>query len=551
MEAMGHRELAKINLGSTTTRILFTRHFPHAQVFDAGQPSITTINIDGDDSFIERITPLPAGVSVVDYNHDQTLLAMGFRDGHVKVIDTTDPESEPIQFDDLDSAVTDICWNVGGDFLAACDATGDCVVWQWYERQVRGRGESALNQPGKRLLAWSYDGKEIAWTTGAQVRVLNMDTEQERTVAKDDWILNPCWSHEGKLLAYIGPENSVVVLNPETGARHQFTGHQLFVESLAWHPNQHYLLSASADGTIRIWDADTKKPVRQLLGHDANVYSAAWSRDGKKVVSGGLPEDSLRVWDLSKLGKVAFDRELQDHPAIAWYPEGAKLVVAEKGDVVIQTEDGETQWLRNQQERPPEIIALDVHPSGKQIACVSGSGRIWTMDAETMDAGAGREQEVYDEGDAANQFPEITSKGVAWSPSGRYLAGVGAGGKLRIWDIAKGGDVSKHFKVSGKVLAVAWAPSQDKTSAILACVGTGKDVVIFDVGRREKVSAFTQHGWKTALAWSSDADRIAIGDRRKLRVWSIRRNSFVANCDGPSAMIWDLSWNDTQSRSRH
>ncbi|TWT79763.1 Serine/threonine-protein kinase PknD [Planctomycetes bacterium CA13] len=571
LDALGHRELWKVDVNSTANRVLFTRDHPNAKVFDAGQSLITTINVVDEDSVAEDsvaenrvaensvaensvaenrvaerimdVEALPKNVTVVDYNRDQSLLAMGLTDGKVIVVHTTDANFEPVEFIYLDSSVTDVCWNIGGDYLAASDASGELAVWQWYERQIRGTGQGVLNQPGKRLLTWSYDGQQVSWTTGTEIRRLTMKNEHEDVIARDDWIVNPCWSHEGKLLAYIGPENSIVVTDPISQSTNRYTGHQLFVESLAWHPNQHFLLSASADGTVRIWNADTHKQVEQLLGHSANVYAAAWSRDGKKVVSGGLPEDSLHVWDVSNLGKEAFDRELQDHPAVAWFPNGDQLAVAERGDILLQNSIGDSKWIRSKEPKPPEIFAIDVADSEKQIACVSASGRIWTIDIESGDI-----SKVYDSGGRRNQFPEITSKGVAWSADGRYLAGVGAGGKLRVWDVASGEDIGTEIEQRGTTLVVAWVPKSAGDPTLLAYAGTDDNVYVFDPDKREVIAEITQYGWKTSLAWSGEGTRIAVGDRRNISIWDVETESLIATCDGPSAMVWDVSWNDSQNR---
>ena len=542
--ALGETQFWKVNIDATVNKVFFTRHAPYAWVFDISQAKMFKIDADGK-RVLDQIT-LAENVTTADFNHDQSLVALGFNDGSVKVYDTTQMESSPVELEKLKSSVTDVSWNVGGDMLATCDSSGEVAVWQWYDRRIVGTGAGALNQSRTRLLSWSYDGKKVSWTTSKEIKELNIKSKKEEVIASDGWILSPCWSHEGKLLAYIGPENSIVVVDPAAEETTRFTGHQHFVESLSWHPSKHYLLSASSDGTVRIWNADTEKQARQLLGHTGHVYSAAWSPDGSKVVSGGVDEDKLHVWDLSTLGSAAFERELQDHPAFAWHPDGKQLIVAEAADILVQNDLGETRWIRSKDTEPVDIYGIDIDVEGKQIACVSRTGRIWTVDVAS-----GEIEKVYDPGQKETPFPNLTSKAVAWSPDGNFLAGVGAGGKLRVWKTATGEDVATDLGEYEMPLVVSWKKGTGGGKSLLACAGIDDRILVFDAVKKKIVTRIRQSEWKTGLDWSPDGNKLAIANRRNISIWDIsspESPEMIGECEGPSTMVLDLSWSSTQDR---
>ena len=545
LKALGETEFWKVNLNATANRVFFTRNAPHAWVFDIGLDA-KMFKIDADGKRVLEQISIPKDVTAADFNHDQSLVALGFGDGSVKVYDTTQMESSPVELEKLESSVTDVRWNVGGDMLATCDASGEVAVWQWYDRRIVGTGTGAIDQSRKRLLCWSYNGKKVSWTTGKTVKELTIKSKKVEVIANDDWMLSPCWSHEGKLLAYIGPNNIIVVFDPATKEKTRFAGHQLFIESLSWHPSKHYLLSASSDGTVRVWNTDTQKQARQLLGHTGHVYSSAWSPDGSKVVSGGLPDDSLHVWDLSTLGSEAFERELQDRPALAWHPDGKQLVVAEGADIIIQNDLGETKRIESKDSEPVEIYGVDFDATGKRIACISRTGRIWTVDEASGDI-----LKVYDPGQEETPFPNITSKAVAWSPGGKFLAGVGSGGKLFVWDTTTGQDVATELASFKKPLVLSWKQEADEGKSLLACAGVDDNVFVFDAVEKKVVTQIMQQGWKTGLDWSPDGNKLAIANRRSILVWDISipdDPELAGECQGPSAMVLDLSWSSTQDR---
>ena len=56
--------------------------------------------------------------------------------------------------------------------------------------------------------------------------------------------------------------------------------------SAAFSPDGKRIVTASADKTARVWDAETGKPIGEpLKGHDGIVCSAAFSPDGKRIVT--------------------------------------------------------------------------------------------------------------------------------------------------------------------------------------------------------------------------------------------------------------------------
>ncbi len=109
------------------------------------------------------------------------------------------------------------------------------------------------------------------------------------------------------------------------------SGHVGPVLSAAFSPDGKRVVTASYDQTARLWDASTGKSLAVLSGHQGLVWSAAFSPDGKRVVTAS-DDKTARLWDVASRRPLA---ELKGHErrvvSAAFSPDG-KLVVTASHD---------------------------------------------------------------------------------------------------------------------------------------------------------------------------------------------------------------------------
>src|SRR5260370_750358 len=77
----------------------------------------------------------------------------------------------------------------------------------------------------------------------------------------------------------------------------QLSGHQDLGYSAAFSPDGRRVVTASVDRTARAWDAAMGKQILLLSGHQESVVSVAFSPDGQRVVTASA-DGTARVWPI-------------------------------------------------------------------------------------------------------------------------------------------------------------------------------------------------------------------------------------------------------------
>jgi WD40 repeat protein len=236
-------------------------------------------------------------------------------------------------------------------------------------------------------------------------------------------------SPDGKLVATGGIDGIIRLWDVETGKLVRcLVGHDSYVYGLAFSPGGKYLASGGAfDYTARVWEVNTGQPLRVLKGHPNWVSQVAWSGDGMKVIAEGGTSGDVSVWNVDSGLKVAKASLGQYALSLVADPQGDRfaIVTTESAVIVMNSKTGKAE--RNLGEVADKCTRLAWSPDGKVLAAGSAKGTF------LFDPSTGK----------VNGKLDATGHALDWSRDGTRLATASADGTLKLWNPADGTLVHK------------------------------------------------------------------------------------------------------------
>jgi WD40 repeat protein len=80
------------------------------------------------------------------------------------------------------------------------------------------------------------------------------------------------------------------------------------VNSVAFSPDGHQLVSGGTDQTVRLWSVDTQQALAEpFIGHAKTVTGVAFSRDGQHVASASF-DNTIRLWPAHGVPNMLCDK---------------------------------------------------------------------------------------------------------------------------------------------------------------------------------------------------------------------------------------------------
>ena len=376
-------------------------------------------------------------------------------------------------------------------------------------------------------------------------QILEHIQEKNRLEGHQNWVKKVNYSPDGHYLVTAAADDTARLWDLQGNQQIVFQGHSDEVNDAAFSPDGQWLATASNDGTARLWDLQGNLHLI-FQGHQDWVTTVSFSPDGECIAT-TCKDGTVGLWDLQGHPLVLF----QAHQEGSWthhFSPANQLLATGSADKTIKL------WDRNGNQlqvfhHSAGVWALNFSPDGRSLAAGTYDGVVWLWD-------------LHDSKLLAEFQGHLSVvMGIKFSPDGQFLATVSGDNTARLWDL-EGKQRALLRGHQDQVRSLCFSPD----GRYLATTSTDRTTRLWDLqanqllvlqGHKAAVSGIsfrsdgtyiaTASADRTARLWDAQGNLLTVFQGHQQRVWraifSPDGNYLATASTDRTARLWDLHGN--------
>jgi len=251
----------------------------------------------------------------------------------------------------------------------------------------------------------------------------------------DDWIVSMAVSPDGEWLVSASHDKTLKIWEvPSGNCRATLTGHTNEIRSVTITPDGKQIISGAHDHTIRVWNSSNGKQLAKWKASKHFVLSVTAMPDNRRVISSGAGNDpNLRIWEIATKKQLAVIANPSHSNCVAVTRNGGYAIVGGNDAITryFNLESGECLFARKSHTDSINSVQLTHDDKFAITGSADKTVKIWNLETKAcVGTLEGHEEEIHS---------------VAISLDGSLIASTGfIDNTVRLWDWKTGACFSQE-----------------------------------------------------------------------------------------------------------
>lgn len=305
-------------------------------------------------------------------------------------------------------------------------------------------------------------------------------------------------------------------------------GHTGPVNGAAYSSDGRTILTASHDKTAKLWDSVTGQERLTLRGHTSKVWSAIFSPDDNTVLTASL-DKTARLWDtVTGQEWIALCGHADSVNTAHYSPDGKTIVTASDDRTAILWEVATAQKRMSLEGHTGPIWSAIFSSDGLSVLTASrdGTAKLW-------DGVTGQEQLTF----SGHTGPVNNA---VYSPDGQMILTASADGTAKLWEAVTG---LERFTLRGHT-GIVWSAGYSSEGQIVLTASDDSTVKLWNAVTIQERKALRGHTGpvNSAQYWLQGQVILTSSGDGTVKLWDVVTGDEQMTLHGHTGPVWNARY---------
>lgn len=300
------------------------------------------------------------------------------------------------------------------------------------------------------------------------------------------------------------------------------TGSNCISSVLSFSSNNKYIIAANNDRTIKLWDLENNKYIKEFIGHNDIVTFVSFLKDNNSFISASM-DGTIKIWDINS-GKDSTIEPSKTGIKSAALSEDQYYLLGATWDGNLSVWDLRSGWKYNSFGKiESEYTKISFSNNNKRIVAASNDNFIRVYDPFTGEL-------IFSIDEHNNSIGDV-----CYAPDGNTIATCGSDSLIKMWNSSNGNLIKTLSKANSEITTIAYTTD----GQYLIYGGENSTLSVYDLNKDKILSSLMGHklSIKSVIVSNDGYFAASSSDDGTIKIWNLQSNKELFTFSGSKSIV--------------